>query len=187
MLNLVYEALYWGMALPVGGKQQPLLLMIDEAHRFLPRDADTATSRACGRIAKEGRKYGVGLMVVTQRPSDIDATVLSQCGTMIALRVTNGTDRAAVAATVPDDLGGLTALLPSLRTGEGLVLGDALQVPSRVRIDRAPARPVGDDPKLPDAWLNPRPALCNYTIALKAWRAQTTAAAPAAPTEDVLP
>lgn len=187
MLNLVYEALYWGMALPVGGKQQPLLLMIDEAHRFLPRDADTATSRACGRIAKEGRKYGVGLMVVTQRPSDIDATVLSQCGTMIALRVTNGTDRAAVAATVPDDLGGLTALLPSLRTGEGLVLGDALQVPSRVRIDRAPARPVGDDPKLPDAWLNPRPALCNYTIALKAWRAQTTAAAPAAPTEEVFP
>lgn len=187
MLNLVYEALFWGMALPVGGQQQPLLLMIDEAHRFLPREADTVTSRACGRIAKEGRKYGVGLMVITQRPSDIDATVLSQCGTMIALRVTNGTDRAAVAATVPDDLGGLTALLPSLRTGEGIVLGDALQVPSRVRIDRAPARPIGDDPKLPDAWLKPRPAASNYATALQAWRAQTTAAAPVVPAEEILP
>jgi hypothetical protein len=184
MLNLIYEALYWGTTLPVGGKEQPLLLVIDEAHRFLPRDTDTAASRACGRIAKEGRKYGVGLVVVTQRPSDIDPTVLSQCGTMIALRVTNGSDRAAVAATVPDDLGGLTALLPSLRTGEGLVLGDALQVPSRVRIDRAPARPVGDDPKLPDAWLKPRPSTSNYATAVKAWRAQTMAAVPATATEE---
>lgn len=185
MLTLIYEALYWGMLLPTGGKQQPLLLMIDEAHRFLPADADTAASRACGRIAKEGRKYGVGLVVVTQRPSDIDSSVLSQCGTMIALRVTNGTDRAAVAATVPDDLGGLTALLPSLRTGEGLVLGDALQVPSRVRINRAPARPIGDDPRLPETWLQPRPPNEGYTTALGAWRAQTTAPSPLPPEGDI--
>jgi DNA helicase HerA-like ATPase len=123
--------------------------VLDEAHRFLPAGADTAASRACGRIAREGRKYGVGLMAITQRPSDVDLAVLSQCGTMIALRVTNGTDRGAVNSTVPDDLGGLTALLPSLRTGEGLVLGEALQVPSRVRIDRAPERPVGDDQSCP--------------------------------------
>ena len=175
MVSLVYDTLFWGVNLPVGGKRQPLLLVVDEAHRFLPRDAETAASRACSRIAKEGRKYGVGLLVVTQRPSDVDPGVLSQCGTMIALRVTNGTDRTAVASTVPDDLGGLTALLPSLRTGEGLVLGDALQVPSRVRIDRAPERPVGDDPVLPDAWLVPRPDTAHYTTALVGWRNQTTA------------
>jgi hypothetical protein len=120
MLSLIYEALFWGMHLPIGGKEQPLLLVVDEAHRFLPSGIDTSASRACGRIAKEGRKYGVGLVVITQRPSDIDSSVLSQCGTMIALRVTNTTDRQAVVGTVPDDLGGLTALLPSLRTGEGL-------------------------------------------------------------------
>jgi DNA helicase HerA-like ATPase len=175
MVSLVYDALFWGVNLAVGGKRQPLLLVVDEAHRFLPRDADTAASRACSRIAKEGRKYGVGLLVVTQRPSEIDPAVLSQCGTMIALRVTNGTDRNAVASTVPDDLGGLTALLPSLRTGEGLVLGDALQVPSRVRIHKAPERPVGDDPVLPDAWLQSRPDARGYTTVLTGWRNQTTA------------
>jgi len=140
MLSIVYDALYWGMNLPVGGKEQPLLIVLDEAHRFLREGVGTAATRACSRIAKEGRKYGAGLMIVTQRPSDVDAGVLSQCGTMIALRVTNSADRQAVASTVPDDLGGLTDLLPSLRTGEGLVLGDALQVPSRIRILRAPDR-----------------------------------------------
>ena len=174
MLSITYSALFWGMNLPVGGKQQPLLVVLDEAHRFLPAGADTSATRACSRIAKEGRKYGVGLMTVTQRPSDIDSGVLSQCGTMIALRVTNGADRTAVASTVPDDLGGLTALLPSLRTGEGLVLGDALQVPSRVRIQKAPSRPVGDDPILPDAWQRPRPAAEGYREAVAHWRAQLT-------------
>jgi hypothetical protein len=174
MLNITYNALFWGMKLPVGGKQQPLLVVLDEAHRFLPAGADTSATRACSRIAKEGRKYGVGLMTVTQRPSDIEPGVLSQCGTMIALRVTNGADRAAVTATVPDDLGGLTALLPSLRTGEGLVLGDALQVPSRVRIQKAPSRPVGDDPNLPDAWQQTRPDPAGYSEAVARWRAQST-------------
>jgi hypothetical protein len=175
MLTLIYDALFWGMNLPVGGKQQPLLLVVDEAHRFLPVGDDGAAARACARIAKEGRKYGVGLLAVTQRPSDIDPTILSQCGTMIALRVTNGADRGAVKSTVPDDLGGLTALLPSLRTGEALVLGDALQVPSRVRIHKAPDRPVGDDPVLPDRWQTSRPSASSYAEALAAWRENSTA------------
>lgn len=173
MLSIIYDALFWGMKLPVGGKQQPLLVVLDEAHRFLPAGANTPATRVCARIAKEGRKYGVGLMTITQRPSDIDPGVLSQCGTMVALRVTNGQDRAAVTSTVPDDLGGLTALLPSLRTGEGLVLGDALQVPSRVRIHKAPSRPVGDDPDLPKAWQRARPDPANYAEALARWRAQS--------------
>lgn len=178
MLSIVYDALYWGMNLPVGGKEQPLLIVLDEAHRFLREGVDTAATRACSRIAKEGRKYGAGLMIVTQRPSDVDAGVLSQCGTMIALRVTNSADRHAVASTVPDDLGGLTDLLPSLRTGEGLVLGDALQVPSRIRIQKAPDRPVGDDPKLPNAWLAHRPDPAGYSAVMSRWRAQSTAATP---------
>jgi uncharacterized protein len=177
MLRIVYDALYWGMKLAVGGREQPLLVVLDEAHRFLPEGIDTAAHRACSRIAKEGRKYGVGLMIVTQRPSDVDPTVLSQCGTMLALRMTNPQDRHAVASAIPDDLGGLTALLPSLRTGEALVLGDALQVPSRVRVRKALEKPIGEDPVLPGAWLGAkRPDATLYEDAVKNWRAQSTTA-----------
>lgn len=178
MLRLVYDALFWAMELPVGGREQPLLIVLEEAHRFLPATGDTPAHRVLSRIAKEGRKYGVGLLVVTQRPSDVDASVLSQCGTMVALRVTNGKDRGAVTSLVPDDLGGLTELLPSLRTGEALVLGDALQVPSRVRVSRAAHKPIGDDPDLPAAWLrDTRPKPEGYKAAVKNWRAQSTSAA----------
>ena len=175
MLRLVYDALFWAMDLPIGGRNQPLLVILDEAHRFLPANAATPAHRTLARIAKEGRKYGVGLMVVTQRPSDIDPSVLSQCGTMLALRVTNGQDRAAVSGSLPDDLAGLTDLLPSLRTGEVLVLGDALQVPSRVRIRKAVNKPVGDDPPLPEAWRRETwPDAGLYATAVANWREQTT-------------
>jgi hypothetical protein len=175
MLEIVYGALYWAMELPVGGRQQPLLIILDEAHRFLPLGKDSVTHRTVSRIAKEGRKYGVGLMVVTQRPSDVDGSVLSQCGTMLALRVSNPSDRSAVAASIPDDLGGLTELLPSLRTGEALVLGDALQVPSRIRVQKARRKPIGEDPVLPEAWQRtPRPDVGHYAEAVRNWRAQST-------------
>jgi uncharacterized protein len=175
MLRLIYDALFWAMRLAVGGREQPLLIILEEAHRFLPREGDTPTHRIVSRIAKEGRKYGVGLMVVTQRPSDIDSAVLSQCGTMIALRVTNGVDRAAVAGMVPDDLGGLAELLPALRTGEALIFGDALQVPSRIRVRKARHKPMGEDPPLPGAWRQAtRPDPAGYALAIKNWRKQST-------------
>lgn len=177
MLRLVYDALFWAMDLAVGGRRQPLLVVVDEAHRFLPQGGDTAAHRIVARVAKEGRKYGVGLMIVTQRPSDVDPGVLSQCGTMIALRVTNGQDRSAVSSSIPDDLGDLTALLPSLRTGEALVLGDALHVPSRIRVRKAMRKPIGEDPELPGAWRSPeRPDPALYGAAVKNWRAQSTSA-----------
>ena len=175
MLRLVYDSLFWAMDLDVGGRKQPLLVILDEAHRFLPEGGEGPANRVVSRIAKEGRKYGVGLMVVTQRPSDVDSAVLSQCGTMIALRVTNQRDRGAVASTIPDDLGDLSELLPALRTGEALVLGDALQVPSRIRVDKAVRKPVGEDPPLPAAWLScdrPDPKL--YRTAVKNWRREST-------------
>lgn len=180
MLRLIYDALFWAMNLPIGGREQPLLIVLEEAHRFLPAGGEGAAHRVVSRIAKEGRKYGVGLMVVSQRPSDVDSAVLSQCGTMIALRVTNGTDRGAVAGMVPDDLGGLVSLLPSLRTGEALVLGDALQVPSRIRVRKAKQKPIGDDPLLPQAWQqDTRPDPDLYSGAVENWRHQSTAVATA--------
>ena len=177
MLRVVYDMLFWAQDLPIGGRQQPLLVVLDEAHRFVPEGDETPARRTLSMIAKEGRKYGVGLMLVTQRPSEIDSGVLSQCGSLLALRVTNSADRAKVSAAVPDDLGGLVDQLPSLRTGEGVFLGEVMPIPSRVRVRKAKQKPVGDDPKLPDVWqVTPRPDDKLYSDALENWRAQSTSA-----------
>jgi hypothetical protein len=177
MLRIVYDMLFWAQDLPIGGRLQPLLVVLDEAHRFVPEGVDTPAHRTLSMIAKEGRKYGTGLMLVTQRPSEIDSAILSQCGSMIALRLTNSADRSKVSAAVPDDLGGLVDQLPSLRTGEGVFLGEVMPIPSRVRVRKAKQKPVGDDPKLPDVWQLPdRPDGNLYTQALANWRAQSTSA-----------
>jgi hypothetical protein len=115
----------------------------------------------------------VTLTVVTQRPSEVDATVLSQCGTMIALRTTSPQDRSRVSAAFPDDLGGLVDLLPSLRTGEALFVGEAMFVPSRVRVRLTKASGSGTDPKATELWkAGPRPARTMYEKALQNWRRQ---------------
>jgi hypothetical protein len=177
MLRIVYDMLFWAQDLPIGGRLQPLLVVLDEAHRFVPEGVDTPAHRTLSMIAKEGRKYGTGLMLVTQRPSEIDSAILSQCGSMIALRLTNSADRSKVSAAVPDDLGGLVDQLPSLRTGEGVFLGEVMPIPSRVRVRKAKQKPVGDDPKLPDVWqVRNRPDGNLYTQALVNWRAQSTSA-----------
>ena len=178
MLRVIYDMLFWAQDLPIGGRKQPLFVVLDEAHRFIPEGVDTSAHRTLSMIAKEGRKYGIGLMLVTQRPSEIDSGILSQCGSMIALRITNSADRAKVSAAVPDDLGGLVDQLPSLRTGEGIFLGESMPIPSRVRVRKAKHKPVGDDPKLPDVWqTTPRPDGTLYRKALAFWRAQSTSVA----------
>ena len=174
MLRVIYDMLFWGQDLPIGGRRQPLLVVIDEAHLFVPDGGNTPAHRTLATLAKEGRKYGVGLVLVSQRPSELDNTVLSQCGSLVAMRLTNASDRARVGATVPDDLGGLVDLLPSLRTGEGIFLGEIMPIPTRVRIRKANHKPLGDDPKLPDVWqTTPRPDTALYTTALSNWRAQS--------------
>lgn len=175
MLRVVYDMLFWAQDLPIGGRQQPLLVVLDEAHRFVPEGSETSAHRTLSMIAKEGRKYGTGLMLVTQRPSEIDSSVLSQCGSMIALRLTNSSDRSKVSAAVPDDLGGLVDQLPSMRTGEGIFLGEVMPIPSRVRVRKARQKPVGDDPKMPDVWQKAeRPDSSLYSRALNNWRAQSS-------------
>ena len=175
LARVIYDTLFWAGKLTISGRSQPLLFVLDEAHRYLPAGTETAAHRALTRIAKEGRKYGMGMMVITQRPSEIDGTILSQCGTMIALRITNKEDRSKVAAAFPDDLGGLVDLLPSLRTGEGLFIGEAMFVPSRVRIDHNDSAD-GADPDLMTGWRVPKIQKNElYTRAVSAWRNQTKA------------
>ena len=173
LLRIVYDMLFWAGSLGMSGKSQPLLIVLDEAHRFLPEGGASSCHRILTRVAKEGRKYGVGLTVVTQRPSEVDTAILSQCGTMIALRTTGPQDRTRVAASFPDDLGGLVDLLPSLRTGEGLFVGEAMFVPSRVRIRLTKASSSGADPKATELWqTDPRPDEEMYEGALQNWRRQ---------------
>jgi hypothetical protein len=179
VLRIVYDALFWAAGLPVSGLSQPLLVVLEEAHLFLPESSDSSARRTVSTIAKEGRKYGVGLMLVTQRPTELESTAMSQCGTMIALRLTNQADRSRVTATMPDDLANLAALLPSLRTGEALVVGEAMPIPSRIRVPSAKHKIVGSDPDLARGWIDqPRPGTEHYTAALLNWRAQTSATLP---------
>lgn len=148
VLRILYDALYWGRLKKEGGRERPLLVVVEEAHVYLGPQSKSRAATAARRIAKEGRKYGVGLMLVSQRPSEVDATILSQCGTIVALRLTNDLDRNQVTSCASDNLKGLFSMLPILRTGEALIVGEAVNMPIRAIIDRPPEgrRPDSDDP-----------------------------------------
>ena len=122
-------------------------------------------------IAKEGRKYGVGLLLITQRPSELDETVLSQCGTMIALRMNNSKDRGYIRSAVQDELQSMVDLLPSLRTGEALISGEAVKIPSRVKFFKISNAPKSSDPKASVKWLATIDNIeAEYKNLLKSWR-----------------
>ena len=142
--NLLFElALRSRPEGPGIGRPQPLLIVLEEAHRFLSKEATSGTRNAASRIAREGRKYGVGLMLVSQRPSELPDTALSQCGTLISLRLSNSTDQGTIRAALPDSIDGLANVLPSLRTGEAIVSGEAVALPARVMVDKPnPIPPV---------------------------------------------
>lgn len=148
ILRILYDAVFWGRLKQEGGRERPLLVVLEEAHAYLNSQSKSRAATAARRIAKEGRKYGVGLMLVSQRPSEIDPTILSQCGTVIALRLTNDSDRTQVTSCASDNLKGLFSMLPVLRTGEALIVGEAVNMPIRAIIDRPPQgrRPDSDDP-----------------------------------------
>jgi uncharacterized protein len=153
LLKIIFDALFWGQNLDIGGKEQPILIVLEEAHNYLKSGEDSISSRTVQNISKEGRKYGVGLMLVTQRPSELDETVLSQCGTIIALRMNNSKDRGHVKSALQDELQTMVDLLPSLRTGEGIISGEAVKIPSRIKFYKASNAPKGSDPKVSEKWL----------------------------------
>jgi len=148
VLRILFDALFWGRNVEVGGRHRPLLIALEEAHTYLAKEGKGRAAAAARRIAKEGRKYGVGLMLVSQRPSEIDPTILSQCGTMIAMRLTNEADRSQIKACASDNLEGLFSMLSILRTGEALVVGEAVGLPMRALIAAPPKgrRPDSGDP-----------------------------------------
>lgn len=126
--------------------RHPIALLCDEAHLYIPNrsDADASDDISINifeRIAKEGRKYGVSLVVISQRPSEVNKTMLSQCSNFISMRLTNADDQAVVKKLLPDSLGGFSDILPTLDTGEALIVGDASLLPSRIRVDEPLIKP----------------------------------------------
>lgn len=182
ILKAVFDALFWGQNTLVGGKLQPLLVVLDEAHAYLKAGEDSISSRTVQTIAKEGRKYGVGLLLVTQRPSELDETVLSQCGTMIALRMTNTRDKGYVSSAMQDELREMADVLSSLRIGEGIISGEAVRIPSRVKFYQSTSAARSADPIPSQRWMEPSPAATEYQKSITAWRNQSFNA-----TEDVDP
>lgn len=183
LLRVVYDALFWARNLPEGGRERPLLVVLEEAHAYLGADGYGSAAAGVRRIAKEGRKYGIGVMLVSQRPSEIDATVLSQCGTIFAMRLANREDRAKVEGAASDSLEGLFGVLPVLRTGEAIIVGEAVNIPIRANVDKVRQPPDSADPAVvvegseeneyaaPGGW-NQRRDKADYAEVVEAWRRQ---------------
>ncbi|WP_406241853.1 ATP-binding protein [Tissierella carlieri] len=153
--RFIYDSMFWGRNEISTGKNRPLLLAYDEAHSYLGKnDTSNYAKVAVERIFKEGRKFGLGALVISQRPSEISETILAQVGTFIALRLTNSSDQSIVKSLAPDNMNSLIDLLPSLRIGEAVVVGEAIKIPSRIRIPLQHPRPDSADPKLVEKWEN---------------------------------
>ncbi|OOG69993.1 ATP-binding protein [Flavobacterium sp. A45] len=156
--RFVYDSMFWGRHETYTGKNRPLLLAYEEAHTYLNKNDNNSYSKeAVEKVFKEGRKFGLGALVISQRPSEISETILAQVGTFIALRLTNSGDQSIVKNSAPDNLNSLIDLLPSLRTGEAIIVGEAIKIPSRVRLKLNVPRPTSDDPKLVEKWLEEHP------------------------------
>ena len=151
--RLAFEFNYWNPQY----RDFPLLLICEEAHAYIPRDSKTQFSgarKSMERIAKEGRKYGVGLGVVSQRPHELSETVLSQCGSFICLRITNPTDQAYVKNLVPEAERDLVDVLAGLGRGEAMALGEAVPLPTRVQFHKPSPEPNSDDIDFYNKWID---------------------------------
>ncbi|EFC1509898.1 ATP-binding protein [Escherichia coli] len=157
--------------------RHPVALLCDEAHLYMPQRnnagaADDISIDVFERIAKEGRKYGVSLVVISQRPSEVNKTMLSQCSNFVSMRLTNADDQSVVRKLLPESLGGFSDILPTLDTGEALVVGDASLLPSRVRIDEPLHKPNSGTVDFWDEWQNDV-AVGRISQAINNWRKQS--------------
>jgi len=176
--RLIFDSMYWGRHEDYTGRNRAILMVFEEAHSYLPKNESSShiygyARRSVEKIYKEGRKFGVGAMVVTQRPSEISETILAQVGTFVALRLTNSSDKNNVQSASPNNMNSLMELLPSLRIGEAIIVGEAINIPSRVRIELVEPRPSSNDPKLVEGWRKKFTVKAeHYKNIVKAWREQ---------------
>lgn len=174
--RLLYDVQFWIQP----DKRTPFVFVCDEAHLYLPvrEDADAVEKQALysfERIAKEGRKYGVSLLVVSQRPSDVSRTILSQCNNFLILRLTNDQDQNVVRRLMPDSLAGVLDGLPLLDTGEALLLGDAILLPARIKLKFPAIEPLSQTRNFWQEWGEKSPDSAAVTAAVETLRRQSRA------------
>jgi uncharacterized protein len=156
--RLIYQIQFWANPGKDNDLRHPVLLICDEAHLYLPSNSEKINSvqkksvQTFERIAKEGRKYGVGLFVVSQRPSDVSTTILSQCNNIISLRLTNDRDKSVVKSLLPDSLEGLLDVLSGLEVGEAVVVGDSTLLPTRIVLKKPTTPPKSATIDFWDKW-----------------------------------
>lgn len=172
MLRCLFDFSYWYSR--VNGEQYPIAVFADEAHIYLSEESKNfSTRQSAERIAKEGRKYGISLNVISQRPREVSATILSQCGSFLCLRISNPDDQSYVRNLLPDSVRGITSMFSSLRRGEAILIGDAMMMPTRVMIDRPNPTPNSNDASFSQIW-GQAPTELDVPAVLHAWRNQKT-------------
>ena len=177
MVSLIARLIFTVSQWTPPDSRHPIALFCDEAHLYIPERAssESADEISVGifeRIAKEGRKYGVGLVVISQRPSEVNRTVLSQCNNVIAMRLTNGDDQSVIKRLLPDSLGGFGDLLPVLDIGEALVVGDASLLPTRVVVSEPRFKPNSATVNFWDRWRDAEPG-ADTASSIRSWRRQS--------------
>jgi DNA helicase HerA-like ATPase len=171
ILRCLFDFAYWHRR--AHKTRFPIAVFADEAHIYL-KDGDPATEMAkhsAERIAKEGRKYGISLTIISQRPREVSATILSQCNSFLCLRISNPEDQSYVKSLLPDSVRGITSMFSTLRRGECILLGDSVMMPTRIKIDRPNPQPQSDDASFYKAW-NEAPKDVDFAKVLHSWRNQ---------------
>lgn len=173
--RVIYHVQFWTDR----SRRRPFAFVCDEAHLYLPRKegrnpAEQRAIESFEKVAKEGRKYGVSLLIISQRPSDVSTTILSQCNNVVALRLTNGEDQTTVKRLMPESLGGMMDCLPNLDIGEALVVGDAVLLPSRIRLNPPEEKPLSATVDFWSEW-NKEPDSPDFASAVENMRRQNRA------------
>lgn len=153
--RLVFDFCFYYKAVKKGAEEAPFLLVLEEAHNYIPQSEGAkyhSVKKSIERIAKEGRKYGLSLMIVSQRPSEISETIFSQCNNFVAMRLTNPSDQQYVKRLMPDSVSAITDTLPVLERQEALIIGDSIPIPTIVRIDDLTDKPDSNDIAFRTEW-----------------------------------
>jgi energy-coupling factor transporter ATP-binding protein EcfA2 len=171
--RIIYQVQFW----TENEKRHPLVFVCDEAHLYLPKKEgqNPVEKRAIEnfeKIAKEGRKYGVALFVISQRPSDVSDTILSQCNNVISLRLTNSSDQATVRKLMPESMESMLDILPVMDIGEGMVVGDAVLLPSRIKITEPIEKPISSTIDFWSKW-SQKTESPDYTKIIENYRRQS--------------
>lgn len=176
--RLVYEVQFW-MSPKTDETRHPIAFICDEAHLYMPRDTtklkavENKSLEIFEKISKEGRKYGVSLVIVSQRPAELNSTIISQCNNIISLKITNDRDKSAVATMLTDSLVGLVETLPNLDVGECIVIGDSIKLPTKIILDKPKEEPKSSTIDFWDRWIDGKGTVFNINESIKCMIKQT--------------